>query len=124
MDIVDISNTPTKIATSHGETIYEIVGRTLGSRTETHSVAHVVIGPGQASLRHFHPQAEESYYIMAGRAKIEIGDDVALMQPGQIVLIPATRPHKIFNIGETDLVILVICVPAWEQSNSVWLEAP
>jgi mannose-6-phosphate isomerase-like protein (cupin superfamily) len=122
MDIFDISTTPTKILTGHGETIYEIVGRTVGVKTNNHSVAHVVIAPGTASRRHFHPQAEESYYVIAGEAKLEVGDEVGTLRPGQIALIPSPQPHKVYNMGHTDLVMLVVCVPAWEPSNTVWLE--
>jgi mannose-6-phosphate isomerase-like protein (cupin superfamily) len=122
MDIFDISTTPTRIATAHGETIYEIVGRTLGRKTANHSVAHIVIAPGKSSLRHFHPQAEESYYLLAGEARIEIGSEAAMLRPGRIVLIPTPQPHKIYNIGQTDLVVLVVCVPAWEPTNTVGLE--
>jgi mannose-6-phosphate isomerase-like protein (cupin superfamily) len=122
MDVFDVSTTPTRIVTAHGETIYEVVGRTVGSKSTNHSVAHVVIAPDKSSLLHFHPQAEESYYILAGEAKIEIGDDVATLRPGQTVLIPPPLPHKIYNTGHGNLVLLVVCVPAWEPSNTVWLE--
>jgi mannose-6-phosphate isomerase-like protein (cupin superfamily) len=124
MDVFDNSTTPTRIMTAHGETICEIVGRTLGRLTENHSVAHVAIAPGKSSLRHFHPAAEESYYILAGEARIELGDETATLRPGQIVLIPSPLPHKIYNTGESDLLLLVVCVPAWELTNTVWLESP
>jgi len=124
MDVFDISTTPTRIAAAHGETIYEIVGRTLGRRTESHSVAHVAIAPGKSSLRHFHPEAEESYYILAGSARIEVGHETATLRPGHIVLIPPPLPHKIYNAGRSHLLLLVVCVPAWEPTNTVWLESP
>jgi mannose-6-phosphate isomerase-like protein (cupin superfamily) len=102
--------------------IYELLGRTVGKNIESYSVAHVVIMAGKASLRHFHPQAEESYYILSGEARIEVGSEVAALVPGQIVEIPPPEPHKIYNTGDRDLVFLAICVPAWEPSNTIWLE--
>ncbi len=30
--------------------------------------------------------------------------------------------HKVVNVGEENLEFLSICVPAWEPSNSVFLE--
>jgi mannose-6-phosphate isomerase-like protein (cupin superfamily) len=96
----------------------------VGESTDNHSVAQVDIAPGKASIRHFHPKATESYYVLKGSAKIEIGNETAVLKPGQIVLIPPPQPHEIFNIGSADLVFLVICVPAWEPTNTVWLEDP
>jgi mannose-6-phosphate isomerase-like protein (cupin superfamily) len=121
MDIFDISTTPTKIETEHGEIIFELAGRTVGRRTANHSVAYAVIPPGKSSLPHFHPRAEESYYILSGKASVEIGSEVTIVLPGQLVLIPSSLPH---NKGETDLTFLVACAPAWEVLDVVWLEGP
>jgi mannose-6-phosphate isomerase-like protein (cupin superfamily) len=123
MDVFEKSTTPTIIETPYGETIYELVGRTVGSKTTNHSVAYITIAPQKATLRHFHRQTEESYYIMAGDAFIEIGDESQPLKAGQLVLIPSMQPHKIYNTGNDDLVMLVACAPAWEASDVVWLEA-
>jgi mannose-6-phosphate isomerase-like protein (cupin superfamily) len=122
MDVLDKATTPTKIVTPYGETIYELVGRTVGSQTANHSVAYVSIAPGKSSLRHFHRRTEESYYVIAGEAFVEIRDEQATLRAGQIVLIPAMQPHKVYNTGHDDLVLLVACAPAWEASDVVWLE--
>ena len=51
------------IITPHGEIIYEIIGRVQErGETEQHSLAHVVIPPGNSSKAHFHKTCEESYY--------------------------------------------------------------
>jgi mannose-6-phosphate isomerase-like protein (cupin superfamily) len=122
MHVFDSSKTPDPIVTPHGETIYEIVGRTVGDPTANHSVAYVIIAPGKSSVRHFHPKAEESFYILKGRAKIDVGDETNFLEAGQIVLIPSPKPHKIYNIASDPLEFLAVCVPAWEPSNTVWLE--
>jgi mannose-6-phosphate isomerase-like protein (cupin superfamily) len=122
MDVLDKATTPTKIFTPYGETIYELVGRTVGSKTSNHSVAYVSIAPHKSSLRHFHRRTEESYYVIAGEALVEIGDEQATLRAGQIVLIPTMQPHKVYNRGHDDLVLLVACAPAWEASDVVWLE--
>lgn len=124
MHVFETSDTPNPIVTPHGETIYEIVGQTVGEHTSTHSVAHVIVDPGKSSIRHFHPGAEESFYILKGSARIEVGDESQDLRPGQIVLIPAPQPHKIYNVGAERLEFLAVCVPAWEPSNTVWLESP
>lgn len=111
------------LVTAYGEVIYELVGRGVGEITEGHSVALVVIPPGKASLLHYHPETEESYFILKGQARMILGEEEAMMRPGQIVLIQAPKPHKIINAGEEDLEFLAFCAPAWEPANTVWLEA-
>jgi|ERR1700753_4512929 len=122
MDVFDISTTPTKILTNYGETIYELVGRTVAPNTARHSVAYVTIDAQKSSRRHLHRLTEESYYILAGEAFVEIGHETTTLRAGQIVLIPATKPHKVYNAGPDGLVMLVACAPAWEASDVVWLE--
>jgi mannose-6-phosphate isomerase-like protein (cupin superfamily) len=122
MHIYSKAQVSSPLVTQHGEVIYELLGRDFAERTERHSVAHVLIPPGKASLLHFHPVAEESYYILKGKARIRIGEEESTVTPGQIVLISPGRPHKISNIGEDGLEFLATCVPAWEPENTVLLE--
>jgi mannose-6-phosphate isomerase-like protein (cupin superfamily) len=111
------------ITTPHGELIRELIGRTATKGfAPRHSVAHIVLPPGKSSLLHYHPEAEESYYILSGRARVLIGEEEVVMVAGTAVLIPAPQPHKITNIGSEVLTFLAICVPAWEPDNSVFLE--
>jgi mannose-6-phosphate isomerase-like protein (cupin superfamily) len=109
------------LISEHGEVVYELIGRAVGQPTESHSLAHVKIPPGKASLPHHHPLAEESYYILAGRGRMVLGDEETVVVPGQAVVIPPTQMHQVFNIGDTDLELLAICVPAWEPTNSVYM---
>ena len=84
--------------------------------------AMVVIPPGKSTPLHAHPETEESYYILKGQARMALGEEEAIIGPGQIVLIPAPKPHKIINVGQEDLEFLAYCVPAWEPTNTDWLE--
>ena len=112
------------IVTPHGEVIHELIGRTVANPTERHSVAYIILSPGKASLLHYHPEAEESYFILQGKAHFLLGNEEAILVPGQAVLITSSQPHKITSIGETDLVFLAVCVPAWEPTNTEFLERP
>jgi mannose-6-phosphate isomerase-like protein (cupin superfamily) len=105
----------------HGEIIYELIGRAAGESTERHSIAYIIIPPGKASLLHYHPYAEESYYILEGKGHVLLGDEETVVVAGQAILIPAPKPHRITNIGETDLAFLAFCVPAWEPDNTEFL---
>lgn len=110
------------LVSQHGEIIYELIGRAVGEATERHSVAYVVIPPGKSSLLHYHPQAEESYYILQGEGRLYLAGEETAVHPGQAILIPPPQPHKIVNVGQTDLILLAVCVPAWEPTNTIYLE--
>ena len=60
--------------------------------------------------------------MLQGQGRIVVGDDEAILGPGEIVLIPPGKPHKFSNISTNPLEFLVVCVPAWEPTNTVWLE--
>jgi mannose-6-phosphate isomerase-like protein (cupin superfamily) len=89
---------------------------------ERHSVAEVVIPPGLATLRHYHPVAEETYYILLGRGRIIIDGEEAEAVPGEAIYIAPGEHHKLENLEDADLRLLCVCAPAWEPTNTVWLE--
>jgi len=109
------------LITDHGEIIHELIGRAANAQSERHSVAYVTIPPGKTSLLHKHPEAEESYFVLKGQARMQVGEDVYDVDPGNGILILTETPHKISNIGEVDLEFLAFCVPAWEPENTVYL---
>jgi len=104
----------------HGETVREFFGKAVGPDGVQHSLAHIVIAPGKASLKHHHPIAEESYYILSGQARMVIdGEECAMKASDGVVILPK-REHQIFNDGEEDLVFIAVCVPPWTPDCSVF----
>jgi mannose-6-phosphate isomerase-like protein (cupin superfamily) len=102
-----------------GEIIYELVGssRAAGG-TARHSLAHAIVPPGKLSPRHFHKVSEETYYILAGRARMIIDGKEFFLSPGQTVLIMPNEVHQVFNDEQTDtLEFLVTCAPPWTADD-------
>ena len=116
-DIIEPFISPT------GEMIYEMIGigEPLGNAIK-HSVGHVVIPKGATNSLHYHPEAEETYYILKGKAKMVVDNKEFNLVAGDLLLIKQLEKHKIFQVGEDDLEFLVVCAPAWESNNSVYLE--
>ena len=54
---------------------------------------------------------DEVYYVVEGRAKIQVGEELRPVQAGSIVYVAAQVPHKFIEIKE-DLQILVFFAPA------------
>lgn len=55
---------------------------------------------------------DEAYYVLEGRAKIDIAGDVTPVQAGMLVFIPRNVEHRFIDI-EHDLILLVIFAPAF-----------
>ena len=106
-----------------GERVYEMIGRpdALGGAS-AHSLGHVVIPPGCSSRPHYHPVAEETYYILAGCAKMVVDGNEYILSHGDAILIMPPEKHQIFSIGSIDLEFIVVCAPAWEPTNSIYLD--
>lgn len=106
-----------------GERIYEMIGspKNLGG-ANNHSFGHVVIPPNCSSRPHYHPIAEETYFILKGRAKMIVDGKEHLVEPGDAVFICPPEKHQIFTEGNEDLEFIVVCAPPWEPTNSVFLD--
>lgn len=115
------TNDITPISTPHGETVREYMGSAAGGSTQ-HSLAHITLSPSAASRRHYHPTAEESYFVLSGHGEVTIEGETRELTPGDAVAIPAGAVHQIRCAGPTDLVFLAVCVPPWTPDCSVYLD--
>lgn len=69
------------------------------------------VPPGASESRHYHATARQFFYILSGKAVIEIeGADVALSEGQGIEIAPAVR-HQFRNKSEEDVHFLVISHP-------------
>lgn len=124
MDVIRSKDQVKKPAVStHGETVYELIGRTLPGKVDAnHSLAHIEITPGGASLLHYHKTCQETFYILSGSAAMKIDGVEYPLEPGQAVHITPGQVHQITNTSEQPLSFLAVCVPAWYFDDSVFVE--
>lgn len=54
---------------------------------------------------------DELYYIVAGRARLRVGDEDTVVAPGSLVFVAANVEHRFHTIAE-DLTVLVFFAPA------------
>jgi mannose-6-phosphate isomerase-like protein (cupin superfamily) len=104
-----------------GEIIRELAGLAQATARRL-SLAEVTITPSGGSREHYHRQMEEVYYLLQGQARITLGEETRVIGPGDSVVIPVGAPHKIVNVGDTDVVMIVACAPAWHEEDNVFLE--
>lgn len=114
-------DTTQPVESPSGEIVRELGGASAGGLGE-HSVAHISLPPGKSAARHYHPEHEESYFILGGTGQMEIDGVVQRLKAGDMVAIQRNQVHKIWNEGADDLVFLAMCAPPWTPTCSVFLE--
>jgi mannose-6-phosphate isomerase-like protein (cupin superfamily) len=83
------------------------------------SLAEATLDPGGETAEHYHPNAEELYFFVAGDGRMRLGDEEDAVRSGDCVVIPPGTPHKLWNVGETPLVLLCCCAPAYSHDDTV-----
>jgi mannose-6-phosphate isomerase-like protein (cupin superfamily) len=104
--------------TADGSSIRELAGPAW-SPVRNQSLAEATLPPGGETAEHYHPQAEEIYYFTSGSGRMRLADDEAEVKAGDCVVIPPGTPHKLFNRGPGDLVLLCCCAPAYSDADTV-----
>jgi quercetin dioxygenase-like cupin family protein len=67
--------------------------------------------PGQVQKSHSHDGSDKIYYVLEGRALIQIGDDQREVGPGTAVLAPSGIDHGASNPGPDRMRMLVVMAP-------------
>jgi mannose-6-phosphate isomerase-like protein (cupin superfamily) len=112
------------IKTDSGETIYEMVGAGPDSgETRHHSVAYVVVGPGNSVTRHYHWDSEETYYFLKGAPIMTVNGEELKPKPGQALLLHPGDRHELSNPNSDPVEFLAISGPAWVPTDTFAEEA-
>ena len=78
------------------------------------SMGLYVLPAGGIDLQSPHPE-DEVYYVVSGKAQIQVADETRPVQAGSIVYVAKNVEHKFHSIEE-EITILVFFAPA-ENSN-------
>lgn len=78
--------------------------------TESAQVVHIKLQPGESLKKHITP-VDVVFYVLEGRAAVEIGEE--RMEAGADTLIesPAGVPHRLINDGTVQARVLVVKAP-------------
>lgn len=81
------------------------------------SIARARVEPGRKTRFHRLKGTFERYIMLSGTGLVEVGDyKPAEVHPGDVVRIPPDTDQRITNIGEDDLVFIVVCNPHFLKS--------
>ncbi len=120
MDIRNLSEAPAFI-TKDGSEIRELLAH-RNSVIRNQSLAEARLPVGGSTQEHYHPRAEEIYFITAGSGLMRIGDETHEVKAGDAIAIPPGSRHKLSNTGAEVLRPLCCCAPAYEHSDTVLTE--
>jgi mannose-6-phosphate isomerase-like protein (cupin superfamily) len=104
--------------TKDGSTIRELAGPAW-TAVRNQSLAEAAVPPGGETDEHYHVQAEELYYFVAGAGRMRLGEEEQDVAAGDCVVIPPGVTHKLWNPGGEPLVLLCCCAPAYHHDDTV-----
>ena len=105
--------------TKDGSEIRELLG-TANSCVRNQTLAEARLPAGGQTARHHHVRTEEIYYILAGQALMQIGEETASVGPGDAIAIPPGSSHQITNTGTDALHFLCCCARATAMRIRSW----
>jgi mannose-6-phosphate isomerase-like protein (cupin superfamily) len=103
--------------TKDGSTIRELFGIPTGG-TSLQSLAEASLPPGGSTQRHYHERSEEIYFLLEGRADMELEGEHRELGPGEAVAIPPGAWHEIKTLGESEVRFLCCCAPPYTHEDT------
>ena len=85
-------------------------GDTTGDRVAI--VEHPIEPRSLAAPMHWHEHEDEYSYVLEGEVGVQVGDEVVIGRPGDLVFKPRGVPHAFWNPGETPARLLEVISPA------------
>lgn len=120
---MDIKNLADMVAftSKDGSEIRELLAH-RNSAIRNQSLAEARIPTGSSTQEHYHPKAEEIYFITEGTGRMRIEGETREVKVGDAIAIPPGQRHKIWNTGADTLKLLCCCAPAYEHADTIITE--
>ncbi len=66
---------------------------------------------GQRQAPHVHPGADKFYLLVSGKARMIVGDETRVVEPGTLVWAPAGEPHGVDEALERTVMLVGMAPP-------------
>jgi mannose-6-phosphate isomerase-like protein (cupin superfamily) len=80
-----------------------------------------LLGYGKSFANHFHEDMQEIFIILKGKVEINVGEESAVLEKGDVVVIPPLKNHKMINFGKIDVEYIVVGVSSGNNGKTVIL---
>jgi mannose-6-phosphate isomerase-like protein (cupin superfamily) len=71
------------------------------------------------SVKHYHKECTEVYYILEGRGKMELNEDVVAVEPGMVIYIEPYTRHRL--VSKEGVRTIVFGVPAYRLDDEFYV---
>jgi quercetin dioxygenase-like cupin family protein len=78
--------------------------------------------PGKRLHPHYH-DTHEYYYLLSGRAVIQIADEQCTVAPGDLIHIPRNLVHSIWSASETEPFRALAFAVSFQQPGATYVDA-
>ena len=75
------------------------------------SVIQELMPPGTSEVRHYHQRSHQFFFILSGKATLELDGSHQVLSQHEGVEIPPNVPHQMLNESDFNLEFLVISQP-------------
>ena len=87
-----------------------------GTKTDLFAGSGLFVGlncfePGQSQAVHTHPGADKFYFVVSGKARIRVGDEVHDTEAGTLIWAPAEVPHGVETTFQRTVLLVAIAPP-------------
>lgn len=72
----------------------------------------------QDSVKHYHKECTEVYYILEGKGKMELNNDTVAVEPGMVIYIEPNTKHRLYSLEGVRTIVLGI--PAWNPEDEYY----
>lgn len=103
--------------TADGSTIRSLLDRS-NAPVANQSLAEATIEAGEATVRHYHGDSEEIYYLVEGSGEMELDGERAAVSAGDAILIPPGAWHQIRADETGPLRLLCACAPPYRHEDT------
>ena len=107
--------------TPDGSTIRSLLDRT-SAPVQNQSLAEAGLPAGGATVRHFHREAEELYFLIEGRGVMEVDGEERAVEEGDAILIPPGAWHQLRADAAGPVRLLCCCAPPYRDEDTVLVE--
>jgi quercetin dioxygenase-like cupin family protein len=71
------------------------------------TVGLAVFESGKGNVEHIHPNCEEVLYVLEGEMEHTLGEEVAPLRPGDLIVIPRNARHCVRSVGDAPARVLI-----------------
>lgn len=86
---------------------------------ERYQVKRITVKPGEALSLQMHYHRAEHWIIVAGTAKVTIGDDIKILSENESIYIPLGTPHCLENPGKISLDLIEVRSGSYLEEDDV-----